>query len=76
MYIEPAQFTEEEEKIASGEDIALLTDSFWNDVTKMVYYDFDEEIYDLGITGKTISFDGKIYKVNESIAKEVTAVMK
>ena len=28
------------------------------------------------ITGKTINFDGKFYKVNESVAEEVIAIMK
>ena len=105
-------------KSASGEEIPLLADTFWNGVTKMVYYDFDEEIYevsdaekleelqtiltnltykeidnpwlegwylfeihtkekiyDLSITGENINFDGKSYKVNESIAKEVVNVI-
>ena len=113
-----AEKTEAIEKKDSGEEIALLTDTFWNGVTKMVYYDFDEEIYevsdaekleelqsiltkltykeienpwlegwylfkihtkekiyDLSITGENINFDGKSYKVNESIAKEVVNVI-
>lgn len=108
-----------EERNVSDEDIALLTDTFWNDVTKVVYYDFDEEIYevsdaekleeiqtiltnlaykeienpwlegwylfkihtkekiyDLSISGKNINFDGKSYKVNESIAEEVVNKIK
>ena len=105
-------------KSAYSEEIPLLADTFWNGVTKMVYYDFDEEIYevsdaekleelqtiltnltykeidnpwlegwylleihtkekiyDLSITGENINFDGKSYKVNESIAKEVVNVI-
>ena len=111
--------TESEEQNVSGEDIELYADDFWERVTKVVYYDFDEEIYelsvaeklkelqqtfteieyreienpwiegwylfeihtkekiyDLRITGKTISFDGKFYKVNESIAKDVVEEIK
>ena len=111
--------TESEEQNVSGEDIELYADDFWESVTKVVYYDFDEEIYelsvaeklkelqqtfteieyreienpwiegwylfeihtkekiyDLRITGKTISFDGKFYKMNESIAKEVVEEIK
>ena len=111
--------TESEEQNVSGENIELYTDDFWERVTKVVYYDFDEEIYelsvakklkelqqtfteieyreienpwiegwylfeihtkekiyDLRITGKTISFDGKFYKVNESIAKDVVEEIK
>ena len=106
-------------KSAYSEEIPLLADTFWDGVTKIVYYDFDEEIYevsdaekleelqailtkltykeiknpwlegsylfdihvkdkvyDMGISGKIISFDDKVYKVNESIADEVTAIMK
>ncbi|MBR3601898.1 MAG: hypothetical protein IKL49_06220 [Lachnospiraceae bacterium] len=113
------RIAETEEKNASNEDIALLTDTFWNNVTKMVYYDFDEKIYevtdvgkleeirailtkltykeienpwlegwylfyvytkekiyDLSITGQTISFDGKIYDVNEAVAQEVVNMIK
>ena len=113
------RIAEIEEKNASNEDIALLADTFWNDVTKMAYYDFDEQIYEvsdaekleelqailtkltykeienpwlegwylftihtkektygLSITGENINFDGKCYKVNESIAKEVVNVIK
>ena len=71
-----AEKTEAIEKKDSGEEIALLTDTFWNGVTKVVYYDFDEEIYDLSISGKNINFDGKSYKVNESIAEEVLNKIK
>ena len=110
---------ESEEKNAYSEEIPLLADTFWNGVTKMVYYDFDEEIYevsdaekleelqtiltkltykeidnpwlegwylfeihtkekiyDLSITGENINFDGKFYKMNESIAKEVVEEIK
>ena len=113
------RIAETEEKNASNEDIALLTGAFWNDVTKVVYYDFDEEIYEvsdaekleeiqtiltnltykeienpwlegwylfkihtkekiygLSISGKNINFDGKSYKVNESIAEEVVNKIK
>ena len=108
-----------EEKNTSSEEIVLLTDTFWDGVTKIVYYDFDEEIYevsdaekleelqeiltkltykeienpwlegwylfkihtkekiyDLSISGENINFDGKSYKVNESIAKEVVNKIK
>ena len=110
---------EKEEKNTSSEEIALLTDTFWDDVTKVVFYDFNEDIYEvsdvgkleelqaifaemtykeiknpwlegwylfeihtkekrynLRVSGKTISFDGMFYKVNESVAEEVTAIMK
>lgn len=113
------RIAETEERNVSNEDIALLTDTFWNDVTKVVYYDFDEEIYevsdaekleeiqtiltnltykeienpwlegwylfkihtkekiyDLSISGKNINFDGKSYKVNESIVKDVVNKIK
>lgn len=109
--------TEKEKKNTSSEDMHLLTDTFWDDVTKVVYYDFNEDIYevsdagkleelqaifkemeykeiknpwiegwylfeihttekiyDMGITGKTISFDGKFYKVNEAIAAKITTI--
>ena len=108
-----------EEKNAYSEEIPLLADTFRDGVTKIVYYDFNEDIYevsdsgkleelqaiftemtykeiknpwlegsylfdihvkdkvyDMGISGKIISFDDKVYKVNESIADEVTAIMK
>ena len=35
-----------------------------------------EKIYDLSITGENINFDGKFYKMNESIAKEVVEEIK
>lgn len=108
-----------EEENASSEDLLLTTDAFWNNVTKVVYYDFNEDIYelsnagkfeklqvifkemeykeienpwiegwylfeiytnektyDMGITGKTIRFDGKFYKVADSIAKEIAEEIK
>ena len=108
-----------EEENASSEDLLLKTDTFWNNVTKVVYYDFNEDIYelsnvgkfeklqaifkemeykeienpwiegwylfeiytnektyDMGITGKTIRFDGKFYKVADSIAKEIAEEIK
>ena len=108
-----------EEKDVSGEDLLLVTDTFWNNVTKVVYYDFnediyevsdikkleeiqailtemeykeiknpwlegwylfkihtDEKVYDMSITGKTIRFDEKFYKVTESIAEEIVNKMK
>ena len=34
-----------------------------------------EKIYELRITGKMISFDGKFYKVTDSIAEEVTKIV-
>ena len=113
-----AEAAEMEEKNSHGE-MLLLTDTFWDGVTKIVFYDFNEDIYelsdagkleelraifaemkykemenpwlegwylfeihtkekiyDLRITGKTISFDGKIYKVSDSIAKEIVNEMK
>lgn len=36
----------------------------------------NEKTYGLSITGENINFDGKCYKVNESIAKEVVNVIK
>lgn len=114
-----AETAETEEKNASGEEMPLLTDTFWDGVTKVVYYDFnediyevsdagkleelqaiftemeyreiknpwlegwylfeiytDEKLYDMGITGNTISFDGKIYKVSDSIAEEIVEEIK
>jgi hypothetical protein len=35
-----------------------------------------QNTYDLGISGKTISFNGKFYKVKDSISKEVVEIMK
>ena len=35
-----------------------------------------EKRYNLRVSGKTISFDGMFYKVNESVSDEVTAIMK
>ena len=35
-----------------------------------------QNTYDLGISGKTISFNGKFYKVTDSISKEVVEIMK
>ena len=46
------RLAETEEKNASNGDIALLTDTFWNDVTKIVYYDFNEDIYEVSDTEK------------------------
>ena len=100
-------------------EIMLLSDSFWENVTKIVFYDFGGEIhesfaaeeleeiknifvkigyeeienpeiegwymfelqtkdnsYHLGITGQTINFDGKFYKVSDSIANEVISILK
>ena len=111
--------TETEEKNPSNEEIALFTDTFWDDVTKVVFHDFNEDVYevsdaekleelkgiftemtykeienpwlegwymfeihtkekryDLRISGKIIRFDDKFCKVKESIAEEVTAIMK
>ena len=36
----------------------------------------DERVYDMSITGKTIRFDEKFYKVTESIAEEIVNKMK
>lgn len=117
--VRSAETAEKEEKNTSSEEIALLTDTFWDNVTKVVFYDFNEDIYEvsdvgkleelqaifaemtykeiknpwlegwylfeihtkekrynLRVSGKTISFDGMFYKVNESVAEEVTAIMK
>ena len=114
-----AESIEPEEKDISSEEIALLTDTFWKSITNIVYYDFNEDIYelsdaekleelqaiftemtykeienpwlegwylfeihtkekiyDMSITGDIISFDGKIYEVTDSIAKEVTEIIK
>ncbi|MBR5598306.1 MAG: hypothetical protein IKW30_13020 [Lachnospiraceae bacterium] len=103
----------------SNKDLMLLSDSFWESVTKIVFYDFTEEIYEtliteeleaikeifahisykeienpeiegwymfelqtkdnsyhLRITGKTIKFNGKFYKVSESIANELISILK
>ena len=108
-----------EEKNVSSENLLLVTDTFWNNVTKVVFYNFDEEIYelsdaekleeiqailtgmeykeienpwiegwylfkihtderihDMSITGKTIRFDEKFYKITESIAEEIVNKMK
>lgn len=97
----------------------FLTEEFWERVTKVVFYDFNEDIYELSdknkfeelqdifkkmtykeienpwlegwylfeiyteekiykmrITGKTINCDGTFYKVTDSIAKEVTEIIK
>lgn len=97
----------------------FLTEEFWERVTKVVFYDFNEDIYELSdknkfeelqdifkemtykeienpwlegwylfeiytdekiykmrITGKTINFDGTFYKVTDSIAEEVTEIIK
>ena len=105
--------------IKPHEDIALLSENFWKSVQKVIYYDFDEEIYelsdigkfeklqeifegmsykeienpwiegwylfkiqtekntyDLNITGKTISFNGKFYEVDNSVAKEILTIIK
>ena len=105
------------EKDVSSEDLLLVTDTFWNNVTKVVYYDFNEDIYevsdvkkleeiqaiftemkykeiknpwlegwylfkihtnekvyDMSITGKTIRFDEKFYKVTKSIAEEIVKI--
>ena len=114
-----AETAEMEVKNVSDGDISLLADTFWDDVTKIVYYDFNEDIYEvsdaekleelqtvftemtykeienpwlegwflfdiyteekryhMGISGKYISFDDKVYKVNESIVEEVMSIMK
>ena len=42
----------------------------------MLFRSVKDKVYDMGISGKIISFDDKVYKVNESIADEVTAIMK
>ena len=46
------EMTESEEQNVSGEDIELYTDDFWESVIKIVYYDFDEEIYELSVAEK------------------------
>ena len=117
--VRTAEVAEKEEKNASNEEIGLFTDTFWDGVTKIVFYDFNEDIYEvldagklkeiqgiftemtykeiknpwlegwylfeiytkekrynLRVSGKTISFDGMFYKVNESVSEEVTAIMK
>ena len=119
MEVRIAEAIETEEKNASSENLLLLTDTFWDGVTKVVYYDFnediyevsdagklaelqaiftemtykeienpwiegwylfeiytDEKIYDMGISGKTIRFGGKFYKVADSIAKEIVEEIK
>ena len=100
-------------------DLMLLSDSFWESVTKIVFYDIGEKNYEsfsteeleeikdifveisyeeienpeleglyefelqtkdncyyLGITGQTINFNGKFYKVSDSIANEVVSILK
>ena len=47
-----SETAESREKNASNEDIALLTDAFWDNVTKVVYYDFNEDIYEVSDAGK------------------------
>lgn len=113
------RIAETKEKNTSSEELYLLKDTFWDGVTKVVYYDFnediyeasdagkleelqaiftemeykeienpwiegwylfkihtDEKIYNMGMTGNTISFDEKFYEVNDSIAKEIVKEMK
>ena len=103
----------------SDKDLMLLSDSFWESVTKIVFYDFTEEIYEtftteeleaikeifaqisykeienpeiegwymfelqtkdnsyhLSVTGQTINFNGKFYKVSETIANELISIVK
>ena len=98
---------------------SIANDSFWESVTKIVFYDFTEEIYEtftteeleaikeifaqisykeienpeiegwymfefqtkdnsyhLSVTGQTINFNGKFYKVSESIANELISILK
>ena len=107
------------ENDVSNKDLMLLNDSFWKSVTKIVFYDFSEEIYEsfateeledikeifvkiryeeienpeiegwyifeiqtkdnsyhLRITGKTINFNEKFYKVSDSVASEVISILK
>ena len=47
-----AEAIETEEKNASSENLLLLTDTFWDGVTKVVYYDFNEDIYEVSDAGK------------------------
>ena len=43
---------ESEEKNVYSEEIPLLADTFWDGVTKIVYYDFNEDIYEVSDSGK------------------------
>ena len=47
-----AEMTGTEVKNDSSEGIPLLTDTFWDGVTKVVYYDFNENIYEVSDAGK------------------------
>ena len=46
------KFVCSEERRVSDQDMSLRTDTFWDDVTKIVYYGFDEEIYEVSDPGK------------------------
>ena len=48
----------QEEFVYSKEEIALFTDTFWDDVTKVVFYDFNEDIYEVSDTGKLEELQG------------------
>lgn len=48
----------QEEFVYSEEEIALFTDTFWDDVTKVVFYDFNEDIYEVSDTGKLEELQG------------------
>ena len=100
-------------------DNILDSDEFWENVTELIFYDFDENIYktsdneklemvqqiftemryeeienpwiegwyhfeiqrgetvhSLGITSDIISFDGKFYKVTDSVGKEISSLLR